>query len=242
MQSFQLNNKAVRFFQANETIYLITADVNKALGFRGKNTALDESSMLLSSLYISEYESFILSKGIHAYSLVIEFKYLVRVVIRSSKSALAEIQDLFCQMVVNGFGFNTTEEPQSKAALPQGSTGDRVRNMSTALRNRYQGIEAPQDLINLPGWLTVTEMLINLGEDPAKESGSLIRDLQFRFWVNRQMADIYRGENAQEPPSVSRNKGKGFCYAPSYFKHVQAFRSIWLGLSQGERKRLGGGF
>jgi hypothetical protein len=43
-------------------------------------------------------------------TLVLEFKELVRVIIRSSKSELTSTQDLFCQMVVNTFtqGFGTT--------------------------------------------------------------------------------------------------------------------------------------
>ncbi len=236
MQSFNLNNKQVRFFNANETIYLITADAKKAFGFEGRETSIDRASQFYDSV---EDANCVTTKELRFYTKVIQFKELVRVIIRSSKGELVETQDLFCQMVVNGFGFNATEEPQQKA-LPQGSTGDRVANISSSLHLRYQGLEVPQDKVNLPGWLTVAEMLETLGEDPKSEY-SLIKDGTFRYWINREMSSLYRGETGQEPPSVGRNKGKGFVYPTGYRNHVSSFRSIWLGSTATERKQLGGG-
>jgi hypothetical protein len=224
MQSFQLNGQTIRFFEANETIYLITADANKAFGFEGNNTALDNVSRSIRETFIDE---FILQfDNLPDRTLTVEFKELVRVVIRSSKPELISTQDLFCQMVVNTF----TQEIGTKIeaqALPPATDEQRVDLMSQASRKRYQDIEVPQDKIDLPGWLTITEMLTNLGEDPAKDSDSLIHDLQFRFWLNRQIADIYRAQWGEEPPTVNRHKGSGYCYPPSFLGLVRLYRSNW---------------
>jgi L-ribulose-5-phosphate 3-epimerase UlaE len=50
MQKFQLDGQPVRFFQLEETTYLVTVDANKAFGFDGKNTSIDESMKRLSRL------------------------------------------------------------------------------------------------------------------------------------------------------------------------------------------------
>jgi hypothetical protein len=224
MQSFQLNGQTVRFFETNETIYLITADANKAFGFEGDNTALDNVSRSIRETFP---DGFIIQlDNLPDRTLTVEFKELVRVIIRSSKPELISTQDLFCQMVVNTFtqGFGTTQELQ---ALPPATDEQRVDLMSQAAKKRYQDIEVPQDKIDLPGWLTITEMLIDIGEDPDKNSDSLIHDLQFRFWLNRQIADIYRAQCGEEPPTVQRHKGSGYCYPPSFLGLVRLYRSNW---------------
>jgi hypothetical protein len=100
--------------------------------------------------------------------------------------------------------------------------------MAKAVCKRYSGLEVPQDKLNLPGWLTVTEMLISLGEDPDKDSGSLIHDCQFRYWINRQVSDVYRAQYGEEAPTVQRQKGSGYCYPASFFGLVKLYRSNWL--------------
>jgi hypothetical protein len=225
MQSFQLNDQTVRFFEANETIYLITADANKAFGFDGDNTALDNVSRSIRETFT---DGFILQiDNLPDRTLTVEFKELVRVIIRSSKSELSVTQDLFCQIVVNAFT-QDFEIDKQQAALPPVTDEERVNLMSQAVKKRYQDIDTPQDKIDLPGWLTVTEILTNLGEDSAKNSCSLIHNLQFRFWLNRQIADIYRAQLGEEPPVVQRHKGSGYCYPPSFFGLVKLYRSNWM--------------
>ncbi len=112
--------------------------------------------------------------------------------------------------------------------LPPVSDTERVDNMATAVCKRYHGSDIPQDKVNLPDWLTVTEMLINLGEDADKDSGSLVHDHQFRFWINRQMSDVYRAQMGEEAPTVQRQKGSGYCYPASFFGLVKLYRSNWL--------------
>ncbi len=226
MQSFQLNGQTIRFFEANETIYLITADAKKAFGFVGESTTLDNVSSSIHEIFMDAIA--LHENNLPKNTLVLEFKELVRVVIRSSKPELISTQDLFCQMVVNTFtqGFGTTQELQ---ALPPATDEERVDLMSQASRKRYRDInmDIPQDKIDLPGWLTITEMLTDLGEDPGKDSDSLIHDLQFRFWLNRQIADIYRAQWGEEPPTVNRHKGSGYCYPPSFLGLVRLYRSNW---------------
>ena len=54
------------------------------------------------------------------------------------------------------------EPKQEHDSLPSATDWERVENMSVCSARRD---ETPQDKINLPGWLTVTEMLIAAGED-----------------------------------------------------------------------------
>jgi hypothetical protein len=224
MQSFQLNGQTIRFFEDDDTIYLLTDDTNKAFGFKGENTALDNVSQQLK--HIRNHESFITSNQLQINTLVIELKNMLEVVIRSTKPELKNIQDIFSQILAVGFiqNFASTIELQ---ALPPATDEQRVDLMSQAAKKRYQDIEVPQDKIDLPGWLTITEMLIDIGEDPDKNSDSLIHDLQFRFWLNRQIADIYRAQCGEEPPTVQRHKGSGYCYPPSFLGLVRLYRSNW---------------
>lgn len=118
-------------------------------------------------------------------------------------------------------------KPEQKVLTPH-SDIDRIDLMSHAVCKRYQGVEAPQDKLNLPGWLTVTEMLIELGENPDKDSGSLIHDMKFRFWINRQLADVYRAQYGEEAPVVNRSKGSGYCYPHSFNGLARLYRSNWI--------------
>jgi hypothetical protein len=87
---------------------------------------------------------------------------------------------------------------------------DRVKNMASSVAID----KSPQDKINLPGWLMAIEMVEMCGGD-----GKLATNRRFRYFISRQLADLYRSKHGQEPPKVSRNKRKGFAY-PSDFKDL----------------------
>jgi hypothetical protein len=109
--------------------------------------------------------------------------------------------------------------------LPPVSDYDRVEKLAQA--SKRHDSEVPQDKVNLPGWLTIREWLVELGEDASEET-SLINDAHFRFWINRQIADIYRAQYGEEPPAVARKHGKGYCYPPSFKGLVALYRQNWL--------------
>ena len=116
------------------------------------------------------------------------------------------------------------EPKQEHDSLPSATDWERVENMSVCSARRD---ETPQDKINLPGWLTVTEMLIAAGEDENNEY-SLLKNDKFRFWINRQLADIYRAQYGSEPPSVNRRKSTAYCYPPSFQSLATLYRSNWI--------------
>jgi hypothetical protein len=228
MQTFRLNNSDVRFFQREETIYLITSDTNQAFGFEGENTAFDNASELLGKVFSNE--TFIRDPhDLPDRTRLIELSKLVGVISRSNKPELLNTQDIFNQIVAKSFvqSFGISND---RKALPPISDTDRIGKLATAARSRYkidQDDSPPIDKTNLPGWLTVTETLLELGEDPNEES-SLINHDRFRFWINRQISDIYRAQHGEEPPIVSRKKGSGYCYPPSFSGLVELYRSNWL--------------
>jgi hypothetical protein len=229
MQTFRLNNFDVRFFQIEETIYLITSDTNKAFGFAGDNTAINNASESLSSVKVSRiiHESFMDDlENLPDRTLVIELPNLLGVITRSSKPELKNMQAIFNQLLAKSFARNFGISNDRKA-LPPTSDTDRIEKLATAARLRYQDDQVPVDKTHLPGWLTVTEILIELGEDPSAES-SLINSDRFRFWINRNISDIYRAQHGEEPPIVSRKKGSGYCYPPSFSGLVELYRSNWL--------------
>ena len=115
-----------------------------------------------------------------------------------------------------------------KVELDAIDDNDRILNMATSAASRSISRldPEPKDGINLKGWYTVTEFLEMLGES-FSEPNSLARDLEFRFWVNRQVADIYRANNSEEPPQISRNKSKAYCYPPNYKGFVSSYIEQW---------------
>ncbi len=113
MKTFQLNDHSVRFFQFDETIYLITSDANQAFDFPGQNTALDNVSVRLDEL--PKDESFIFSpENLAKNTRTIELKNLLRVIVRSSKSELENIQDILMQLLAKAFAqnFGLAKNPQ----------------------------------------------------------------------------------------------------------------------------------
>lgn len=117
-------------------------------------------------------------------------------------------------------GWNPTETQ----SLPAATDWERVDLLSRCSSTRD---DAPQDKVNLPGWLTTTEMLIAAGEDEGDEY-SLLKNDKFRFWINRQLADIYRAQYGSEPPNVNRRKSTAYCYPPSFQSLATLYRSNWI--------------
>ena len=115
------------------------------------------------------------------------------------------------------------ESTESKA-LPTSTDLDRIYRLSACSSTRK---DAPQDLENLPNWLTVREML-NHGGERENDPNSLIHDSAFRFWVNRHIADTYRAQYSEEPPTVALKKTKAYRYPPSYQAFVNLYRENWI--------------
>jgi hypothetical protein len=233
MNTFPLNGYNVRFFQLEETTYLVTADANKAFGFDGKNTSIDEASITVAD--VPKYETFILdtSNGLETLSSrasVIELPNLLGVISRSNKPELKNMQGIMNQLLAKAFAQNFGMQ-KNQPLLPAVSDDVRVAKMAEAASSRKFEDKEPQDKINYPGWSTITEMLTELGEDSTDEN-SLIVDSKFRFWMNRQISDLYRAQFGEEPPVVKRKKGSGFCYPPSYLAQVELYRSTWLGFRE----------
>jgi hypothetical protein len=231
MQTFKFNNVNIRFFSIDQDIYFVTTDANKAFGFKGNNTLLDISSVNIDTLVVT-YRNRIplqvdsineLAKGV----LVVLLPELIRAVIRSNKPNLENLADIFVQLAAQGFMASRVQSDQK--ILPPATDTDRISKMALAAANHYKSDELPQDRIAMDGWETVTEMLIRLGEDPNKENlETMIHNPHFRFWVNRQMPDFYRGLTGENPPIVKRKEGSGFCYPPSNLKFVQLYLSHWI--------------
>jgi KilA-N domain len=120
------------------------------------------------------------------------------------------------------------ETSHESLALPSRDDTDRVVNMATSAASRsVDRLDSePKDKINLSGWFTVTELLEMLGESISTDN-SLAKDLEFRFWLNRQVADLYRANNGEEPPQISRKKTKAYCYPPSYKSFVSTYIDQW---------------
>jgi hypothetical protein len=229
MQTFQLNGQAVRFFEISDAIYLVTSDANKAFGFDGENTAIDNISKWAGE--VPKHESFMFStndglENLSGRTLVIELKDLLKVLIRSNKTELETLQDALMQQLAKAFAQNFGMQ-SDRPMLPPVSDTDRVGKLASAAASRFRDTEEPTDKVKLPNWSTVTEMLAALGESPEDEN-SLVKNERFRFWINRQISDIYRAQHGQEPPLVSRGKTGGYCYPPSFAGLVQLYRSQWL--------------
>jgi hypothetical protein len=233
MQTFQLNGQTVRFFQQGETTYLVTSDANKAFGFSGDQTAIDKASESLSSVKVSLVinETFMDDLGnLPDRMLVIELPNLLGVITRSSKPELKNMQGIFNQLLAKSFAQNFGMQ-QNRPMLPAVTDDVRLKRMAGAVSNRDFSDKEPQDKINYPRWATVTEMLIELGEDPSDENSILV-NLTFRSWLSRHMSDLYRSRTGEEPPIVKRKKSSGFCYPPSFLEQVELYRSTWLELKE----------
>jgi hypothetical protein len=226
MQKFSYNAQEIRFFEAGDDVYFVTADVNRAFGFSGENTLADRISQRLEDLakHISDMDS---TEQLQKNTLVLQTGDLVRAIIRSSKSDphIHNIKDALIEMAASAFKKSFTQPPE-RLALPAATDHDRVEKLATASRN-HNPDKPPQNLELMDGWNTITETLTELGEDP-KEEASLINDARFRFWINRQIADIYRAQKGEEPPIARRKKGKGYVYPPLFHGLVRLYRSNWL--------------
>jgi hypothetical protein len=226
MQKFNYNGHDIRFFTAGDDVYFITSDVNKGFGFSGENTLADRISQRLENLaiHISNMGS---TEQLQKNTLVLQTKDLVEAIVRSTKQDphIRNLSDVFIQMAATAFNASFTQSPE-RPALPAATDYDRVENLASA-SSKHDPDKLPQNLELMEGWQTITEVLTKLGEDPESEF-SLLNDDRFRFWINRQMADIYRAQNREEPPIVSRGKAKGYCYPDSFVGLVRLYRSNWL--------------
>jgi hypothetical protein len=110
-----------------------------------------------------------------------------------------------------------------KLELSASSDGERVGNLAQCASLQ---IATPKDKIDLTEWLTITEMLTTAGKDRPELVGRLKSD-KFRYWINRQIADIYRAQYGCEPPTVYRRKSSRLCYPPSFQALVSRYLANW---------------
>jgi prophage antirepressor-like protein len=106
--------------------------------------------------------------------------------------------------------------------LPQSLKGHAAQLAGAAASHRV----SEKDLIDLPSWLSVTEMLAELGHSQ-KDEDSLSNDSLFRYWINRHLSDLYRSQCGEEPPSVYRKKTSSFVYPPDYLGIASYYVKRW---------------
>ena len=216
MNTFSLNGYSIRYFSHDGDIWFITADANKAFNFSGGTTSLNKVSIQLEDLAINE--SFI-DSSLTKDALVISVADLFKVLGRSTKPELSDIRDQIFSLAAHHL---TQQLQPQRLALP--SADMQVDNLAGAVAKGRS--KEPTDLINLPGWLTVSEMLHELGET-IEDQDSLNHDSRFRHWINRHLSDLYRAQHGDEPPTVSRKNGKGYCYPGEFITTAKRYLKQW---------------
>jgi hypothetical protein len=223
MNSFKYNGVDVRLIEISaQEIYFVTSDANDAFGFAGQNTRLDKLSVRLDSL--SKDMNYILStEPLAKNTLVILLSDLVKGIVKSGDDDLASLGDALVQMASHRFTevyLNQKDRPM----LPAVSDHVRLERTAGVTASKYYSPHAdePVNRIDLPGWMTVTEMLAQI--DPRDED-SIIKGSHFRYWANTRFAEKYREIHSNEPP---RNK-RGTClYPPSFLGLVGQYVAEWL--------------
>jgi hypothetical protein len=228
MQSFKFNNVDVRFFSIDDDVYFVTSDSNDAFGFAGQNTRLDRLSVQVDTL-AKDTDRILSIENLAKNTLVILLSELIKGIIRFNSPELENLSNVFVQMSAKGF--MQSFAPIDRPMLPPTSDNDRVQKLAGSVAGRNLGGKG-QDLIDLPDWQTVTQMLGDLGES-IEDENSLAKNDEFRFWINRNMSDIYRAQFGEEPPTVDRKitkeaKTRAYGYPPSFFGLVKLFLSEWI--------------
>ena len=222
MEQFNLNGQAVRFFTIDQSIYLITNDANKAFGFAGENTALDNISAPLSRITIHENLMDATNDGTENLSdrvLVIELKSLLRAIIRSRKPEMEAMQDIFTQQLAKSFIQNFGVRSEQNV-LPPATDHERAERLATATHRR---INCPPKLksISTGGWKTLRELLIDIDQKRVSQDRNLL------YWLSHHLPDMYRAEQGEDPPSVRRKGPRGYCYPATFKSLVRTYISSW---------------
>jgi hypothetical protein len=161
--------------------------------------------------------------GLKKDTLLISLNDVMKCIGRASVSKFGNLQSLIFGLAGSAFIAQYNLRP-NRLALPPTSDSDRIDKMAGATKARYS---EPQDKVNMPGWLTISEMLEELGES-WDDDDTLLKDSRFRFWINRQLSDIYRGQIGEEPPTVRRNHRKAYCYPSEFLPLIGQYRDKWL--------------
>jgi hypothetical protein len=221
----QLGKRPCRYLAAEGEIWLVTADANKAADFKGETTALDKLSLRLDKLAV--HENF-MDVGFPRHTLMISLPDLFKAIGRSSKGNLVQIQQQIFGLAAHSL--KQKLHPQ-RLALPSGD--EQIDNLSSAAVKQVFAIagERPsRDLINLPEWLTVRELISGRAETPEKAL-RLLNHTVFKRWFAAQLAEIYRAENGESPPKVRRGKGSVYCYPPAYKATAEQYMKNWKGVT-----------
>ena len=222
MHTFNLNGQPIRYFSHDDEIWFVTTDANKAFDFKGENTLLDRNSINVKDLmtHSSNMESdYFRSENIPETGLVISIVGLFNSISLSRKSDLKTMQ-----IQIAGLAAMQVKQQLTPNRLALPSADMQVNNLAGAVAKRRDKV--PTDLINLPGWLTVTEMLHQLGET-VEDEDSLNHDSRFRHWINRHLSDLYRAQCGEEPPTVSRKHGTGYCYPGEFITTAKRYLKQW---------------
>lgn len=221
MEQFNLNDQTVRFFTIAETIYLITSDANKAFGFAGDNTALDNISAPLSRIPISDIFTDATSDGIGNLpdrTLAIKLESLLFTIIRSRKPEMEAMQDVLTQQLAKSFIQNFGMRSEQKA-LPPATDHERTAKLATATHRRVQLLK--KNKVDTTGWNTLRELLIDI------DRKRLLQDPHLSYWLSHHLPDIYRSQHGEDPPSVRRKGTRGYCYPATFKSLVRTYVSSW---------------
>ncbi len=225
MEQFNLNGQAVRFFTINQIIYLITSEANKAFGFAGDNTALDNISAPLSRIPISDIFTDATNDGIKNLSdrtLVIELKSLLLAIIRSRKPEMEAMQDIFTQQLAKSFVQNFGMRSEQKA-LPPATDHERAEKLATATHRRI--LAFPKTHVDTSEWSTLRELLIDIAKEFTRKG--LLQDRNLSYWLSHHLPDVYRAQFGEDPPSVRRKGTRGYCYPAVFRGLTRTYVSSW---------------
>jgi hypothetical protein len=215
MNTFPLNGYNVRFFQLEETTYLVTADANKAFGFDGKNTSIDEASIAVAD--VPKYETFILdtSNGLETLSSrasVIELPNLLGVISRSNKPELKNMQGIMNQLLAKAFAQNFGMQ-KNQPLLPAISDTDRMVNSAISAKRSIADIKKMKARGEFREWNSPRGMVYKLISDPKKQRAYL-NDGKLMRGLRTALAAHLEATRAIKPPQVKgfncKSKAQGF--------------------------------
>jgi hypothetical protein len=227
MQKFKHNGQDIRFFENGEDVYFVTADANRAFGFSGQNTSIDNVSVNVDTLAVEDrISSLNQSDGIEGLQrgiLVLTLPNLITAVIRSNKPNTQSLADIFVQMAAKSFMTPLTHPPERKA-LPAATDSERAGNLAKAIKGRK--LKLSRTRVDSSDWQTAQELFTQA----AKAIGAIYlrKDNGLHYGFNRHIADFYRQRSGEDPPSVRRKGTAGFCYPAIFESIARAYLTTWV--------------
>jgi hypothetical protein len=230
MNTFQLNGYSVRFFQLGEATYLVAADANKAFGFDGKNTSIDEASITVAD--VPKYETFILdtSNGLETLpnrASVIELPDLLGVINRSNKSELKNMQGILNQLLAKAFAQNFGMQSDRKMISPMPSD-KRMINSAISAKLQTTDQKKRRRRGEFAGWNTTKGLVCKLISEPSRRRAYLGNN-KCMYGLRTALTAEYTATTGAKPPKVkSYNcKSQGLGYPPAYEALAKAYLLAW---------------